>query len=285
MRDAQDADSAGNYRRPTSFISYAWDSDVHKEWVHSLATKLRKDGVDVRLDQWDVVPGDQLPHFMETAVRENDFVIIVCTEKYKRKSDERQGGSGYEGSVMTGEVYVTQNHRKFIPLCRSDGWSSCAPSWLLSKVYIDFSGDPYPERSYQTLLDALYQRRPPRPKLGEGPSAELRPASNDARPVDPVSPNAKSNRLRASILLLPVVIAIGVISISLWGPHKTAQSATNIAVAKRYNASDPRIFGSIARGDAGAGSDVDFLVRFEPGRSLFDQAGCSWTCGNCSASM
>jgi hypothetical protein len=46
-----------------------------------------------------------------------------------------------------------------------------------------------------------------------------------------------------------------------------------IAVAKRYGAFDLRIFGSVARGDAGAGSDVDFLVRFEPGRSLFDQGG------------
>jgi predicted nucleotidyltransferase len=29
----------------------------------------------------------------------------------------------------------------------------------------------------------------------------------------------------------------------------------------------------VARGDADGASDVDFLVRFEPGRSLFDQGG------------
>lgn len=46
-----------------------------------------------------------------------------------------------------------------------------------------------------------------------------------------------------------------------------------IAVAKRYGASDLRLFGSIARGDATEMSDVDLLVRFEPGRSLFDQGG------------
>jgi predicted nucleotidyltransferase len=46
-----------------------------------------------------------------------------------------------------------------------------------------------------------------------------------------------------------------------------------IAVAKRYGASDLRIFGSVARGDVTPESDVDFLVRFEPGRSLFDQGG------------
>jgi predicted nucleotidyltransferase len=46
-----------------------------------------------------------------------------------------------------------------------------------------------------------------------------------------------------------------------------------IAIAKRYGASDIRIFGSVARGDASEGSDVDLIVRFEPGRSLFDHGG------------
>ena len=46
-----------------------------------------------------------------------------------------------------------------------------------------------------------------------------------------------------------------------------------IALADRYGASHMRLFGSVARGDATDDSDVDFLVRFEPGRSLLDQGG------------
>jgi predicted nucleotidyltransferase len=46
-----------------------------------------------------------------------------------------------------------------------------------------------------------------------------------------------------------------------------------IAVAQRYGASNLRIFGSVARGETTEQSDVDFLVRFEPGRSLLDQGG------------
>ena len=46
-----------------------------------------------------------------------------------------------------------------------------------------------------------------------------------------------------------------------------------IAIASRYGASDLRLFGSMARGDADAASDVDFVARFEPGRSLLDQGG------------
>jgi predicted nucleotidyltransferase len=46
-----------------------------------------------------------------------------------------------------------------------------------------------------------------------------------------------------------------------------------LAIAKRYGASDVRIFGSVARGDATEDSDLDLVVRLEPGRTLLDQGG------------
>ncbi len=44
------------------------------------------------------------------------------------------------------------------------------------------------------------------------------------------------------------------------------------AIAARHGASNVRVFGSVARGEAGPGSDIDVLVDLEPGRSLFDLA-------------
>lgn len=41
-------------------------------------------------------------------------------------------------------------------------------------------------------------------------------------------------------------------------------------VAARHGAHDVRIFGSRARGEATTASDLDLLVRMEPGRSLLD---------------
>lgn len=48
-----------------------------------------------------------------------------------------------------------------------------------------------------------------------------------------------------------------------------------LTLAKRYKAENVRIFGSVVRGEgeANEGSDVDFLVSFLPGATLFDQAG------------
>lgn len=46
-----------------------------------------------------------------------------------------------------------------------------------------------------------------------------------------------------------------------------------LAVAARRGASNVRVFGSVARGEAGEGSDIDFLVDLEPGRNLLDLGG------------
>ena len=44
-------------------------------------------------------------------------------------------------------------------------------------------------------------------------------------------------------------------------------------IAKKYGASNIRIFGSVARGEAGPDSDYDFLIELEPGRSAFEIGG------------
>ena len=44
-------------------------------------------------------------------------------------------------------------------------------------------------------------------------------------------------------------------------------------IAQTYGASNLRIFGSVARGEADVLSDLDLLVDLEPGRSLFDLGG------------
>ncbi len=46
-----------------------------------------------------------------------------------------------------------------------------------------------------------------------------------------------------------------------------------LQLAAKYGIRRVRLFGSVARGDAGAASDLDVLVDFEPGRSLLDQVG------------
>lgn len=44
-----------------------------------------------------------------------------------------------------------------------------------------------------------------------------------------------------------------------------------LAIAAKHGAYNVRVFGSVARGEANAKSDVDFLVELEPGRNLLDR--------------
>ena len=45
------------------------------------------------------------------------------------------------------------------------------------------------------------------------------------------------------------------------------------AAAKRYQTTNPRVFGSVLRGDDADGSDLDLLVDPLPGTTLFDLGG------------
>lgn len=45
-----------------------------------------------------------------------------------------------------------------------------------------------------------------------------------------------------------------------------------VRLAAKHGASNVRVFGSVARGEARTGSDIDLLVEVRPGMSLLDHA-------------
>lgn len=176
----------------SAFISYSWDSEAHKAWVNSLASRLRGDGVDVTLDQWHLVPGDQLPEFMERSVRESGYVLILCTPRYKERSDQRTGGVGYEGDIITGSVLKNRNQRKFIPLLRAGNWETAAPTWLAGKYYLDMRDNPLSEVIYKDLISTLLGTRPQAPpvkatrRVGQPPQATLSSAATPSDDFEPI---------------------------------------------------------------------------------------------------
>jgi TIR domain len=165
----------------TLFISYSWDDNEHKEWARRLAERLRGDGVSATLDQWAAVPGDQLPQFMERAIADNKYVLIVCTPRYKSRSEHREGGVGYEGDIITGELLQTRNQRKFIPILRRSEWSEAAPSWLAGKYYIDLRDGARYEAQYQDLLSTLLGSRPAPPPVAVR-AAQPKPVASPGNP-------------------------------------------------------------------------------------------------------
>ncbi|EGQ8301911.1 translation initiation factor IF-2 associated domain-containing protein [Vibrio parahaemolyticus] len=158
------------HRPPKVFISYSWDNEAHKKWVAQFATELRQSGVDAFIDDWYLRPGDPITEFMEKSISTSDFVLIVCTEKYKEKSDSRSGGVGYEESIISSDLFQNTNHRKYIPIIAKNSNGKNIPLALHSKVYIDLSSEEHYLQSFQKLLLALFGKMPELPPIGNPPT-------------------------------------------------------------------------------------------------------------------
>jgi len=140
--------------------------------VKKFATELRANGVEAILDQWELHPGDGITYFMEKSISAAQFVVIICTPRYKQKADNREGGVGYEGAIISAELYRSGNRRKYIPILRGPNWSECAPRYLQSSMYIDVREGPTEPAGFRDVLLTIYGRREAAPPLGR-PPAEL----------------------------------------------------------------------------------------------------------------
>jgi hypothetical protein len=155
---------------PLVFISYSHDSRVHGKWVLGLASKLRENGVEVILDQWDLKLGDDVAKFMEKGVLEPDRVLMVCTESYVQKADEGKGGVGYETMIVTGELVQNLGTSKFIPVVRQKSDHVILPKSVATRCCINLSKDVEFDEQFGVLLRELHRvPATPKPPLGENP--------------------------------------------------------------------------------------------------------------------
>ncbi|MFC4230766.1 toll/interleukin-1 receptor domain-containing protein [Parasediminibacterium paludis] len=140
---------------PKAFISYSHDTLEHKKWALELATRLRNNGIDAILDQFELQPGADLPHFMETHLASSDKIIMICTNKYVEKANKGQGGVGYEKMIITSSLMKNIDEIKIIPIIRQNGTTE-VPTFLKSKLYINFSKADDFEFSYDELVRTIH---------------------------------------------------------------------------------------------------------------------------------
>ena len=148
-----------------------------KAWVRYLGERLYEAGIEARLDQWFVQPGESFTAFMEQEVAAADFVLVVCTPSYAHKSNNRQGGVGYEQQIVSGQLMSGTARSKFIPILRKGGYEpgpDCAiPTHFLGIAWIEFRDDVAFEESLEDLIRVIFSK--PRfapPPLGARPSLE-----------------------------------------------------------------------------------------------------------------
>ena len=159
---------------PKVFISYSWHPEKNKIWVQRLAERLIQDGVNVKLDVWDLKHGHDKYVFMEQMVKDPDIkkVLVICNEDYARKADDRTGGVGTESTIMSSDIYSLAEQTKFIPiLAEKKNGEPCLPTFLKSRLYVDMSSNDIYELGYNQLLRDIYEKPLLRkPALGKMPS-------------------------------------------------------------------------------------------------------------------
>ena len=177
---------------PIAFISYSYDSPEHQAWVVKLAADLRKAGIEVILDKWDLSPGADLVAFMDRSIGKAHRVILVCSEEYVSKADSGQGGVGYERLIISSELAGRIDSRKFIPIVKSE--SKKTPHFLGSRVYLDFAGQNY-EAALEDLVRELHGTpKYTKPPLGQNPYSST--ATSIARsPSTESGTNARGEQL------------------------------------------------------------------------------------------
>lgn len=154
---ADTGDSSGDSRAPTVFVSYAWETDAHQQWVLKLVQDLRlQHGVDARLDLFEA-PGTKLPQFMESSSFESDFVVCVCTARYAEKADANQGGVGTEKSLVLARLNDGVQDNRIIGVLRGNR-SSSIPRFLKAKIDIDFTDDSQYQVQLEKLARAIWRK-------------------------------------------------------------------------------------------------------------------------------
>lgn len=157
---------------PKVFISYSWDDSRHKSWVLNLARALADNGVEVILDQFELQLGRNLTHFMERSVKDADKVLLIMTKNFKLKAEGRQGGVGYEFSMINAEWYKNQtDNNKFIPILRGADRKASVPVFVNTFVSLDMRDDANWDENIKALLRTIFNEpKIKKPELGKKPT-------------------------------------------------------------------------------------------------------------------
>lgn len=137
-----------------------------------LAIKLRENGIDAILDQWELGPGKPISNFMGKSIEISDRVICIMTPNYKTKSnaEEPKGGVAYESSIMAAETIKNISTTKFIPLLRDGNDNNAIPDFLIGRTYIDIRNDNSFEDRLEELLRNIYNEpKDKKPPIGRRP--------------------------------------------------------------------------------------------------------------------
>lgn len=179
--------SPSQHKPSKVFISYSHDSPEHRRCVLDLSERLRADGIDCHIDQYESSPPEGWPQWMITNIERADFLLVVCTETYARRvsGQEAEGaglGARWEGKLIIQKLYEASANDKVIPVVFSPQCRRHIPSFLRNTTDYDLSSKDGYERLSRHLTNQPFVRKGALGPLRTWPTGGRDPAG--ARPGD-----------------------------------------------------------------------------------------------------
>ena len=165
-------------KNPKIFISYTQDGEEHSNKILDLANKLRSEGIDVTLDQYEQSPPEGWPQWMDRGIKNADFVLMVCTENYyKRVMGEEKTGVGqglkWEGRLIYQHLYNSDSQsQKFIPIVFRDEEISYIPIPIQGGTHYNTTNPNQYDKLYWLLRGISPVKKPDLGKLRPLPKKE-----------------------------------------------------------------------------------------------------------------
>ncbi|MFE7892654.1 SEFIR domain-containing protein [Streptomyces sp. NPDC057412] len=185
---------------PRAFVSYSHDSEEHRENVLELVQTLRRNGVNAWADFFvESSPPKNWPLWMHNQIEDADYVLVVVTETYARRFNQKEepgvgAGVRWEGTLITSDLYYdTTDEAKYIPVLFSQEDVKHIPKALgLTNRYVISPSD---DSTLTPLLRHILQSPEFIPAaIGEAPSFLTREAVDRSdSPIDP--------RINSAVLL------------------------------------------------------------------------------------
>lgn len=155
---------------PKVFISYTHDSKDHADKVLLFSNKLRSEGIDTVLDQYEDSPPEGWPKWMDRQIKNADYVLMICTSTYyKRVIGEEKIGIGlggiWEGSLIYQHLYNgALMNTKFIPVLTDSSSFDDIPTPLQGATHYKMSSESDYNKLYWRLRGVKSTEKP---KLGD----------------------------------------------------------------------------------------------------------------------
>jgi hypothetical protein len=149
------------------FISYSHDDPGHIARVLALSNRLRSEGINCVLDQYEESPPEGWPRWMDYKINSAEFVLMICTEPYLRRvmGQESVGqghGIRWEGNLIYQHIYNAGSiNTKFIPVVFAQEYKAFIPTPVQGATNYNITNPDDYERLYARLSGQVFTAKPP----------------------------------------------------------------------------------------------------------------------------